>query len=137
MQEIEHEFYGNLETGGPTNNERVTWAANALRGFILDTALDIDGEVQEDLKTVVGDLICGIMHVAAKCGEDPYLVIKGAIFSANNNYEEESNPDYHEGAEPLIGPEAPVTFNEIIFGNKQNTNNESAVDHFSDLIDEA
>lgn len=54
---------------GPTNDDRATWASEAIEVFAkrtgLDTSPDADG-----VSTVMGDLLADMMHLCRQCSID-------------------------------------------------------------------
>jgi hypothetical protein len=98
-------FHPDLDTGGVTNEQRAGWAMNALQTFAKDTGLaDENGELAEDLATVVGDLMADVMHLAGAQHYDPEHFLGIVMVKARSHFEEESDPSFHEGDLPLEAP---------------------------------
>ena len=64
----------------PNNSERARWASEALGRF-----RDITGMRGEDTQTVMSDLLCNLMHLAAEGGAD----FETALRNARANYDAE------------------------------------------------
>ena len=61
----------------PTNDDRADWAEKALKAFQAETGAE-DEEA-------IADLVCDLLHLAARRGED----VQTVIFRAQSNYEAE------------------------------------------------
>lgn len=80
------------------NETRADWAENALDTFTVETyggrhfsALVAEQpDVGDDAYTAVHDLICDLLHVAARYGWEPNELIRLGVA----NFEYESAPDY-------------------------------------------
>lgn len=67
----------------PTNETRAAWAQAALDAFIAVTRTEAADDAEYD--EAIGDLMCDLLHLAAKRGQDPVLLLT----RAQNNYDAE------------------------------------------------
>lgn len=68
--------------GSPTNNDRADWALVACQAFAAETGMDDDNE---ELQTVLSDLMCDLFHLCAREKLDLKQIVSGAA----TNFEEE------------------------------------------------
>lgn len=74
--------------GGPTNNDRASWANTALSAFVNEVATD-----DEDDKDMMCDLLCNIRHLADAQGWDIEKMWAGSASPYSEEIDEQPKAD--------------------------------------------
>jgi hypothetical protein len=72
-----------------TNADRADFALTALEAFAAQTGQLKSGQWDEDMQTVVQDLLCDLMHYCGQNNIDFALTLKGALGCYKEEQEEE------------------------------------------------
>lgn len=71
----EHDADQRAMSGEPSNNDRASWANTAVQAHGLET---MDSPEDEDISTLIGDLLCNLRHLCDAEGLDFGAVDKGS-----------------------------------------------------------
>jgi hypothetical protein len=75
----------------PTNNERADWAHTALAAFADETCQDTSGDLEHEIGSVIGDLMCNLYHLCDQQG-----IPHSHVDHAKDAYEEEVSLEQEE-----------------------------------------
>lgn len=73
----------------PSNETRADWAYTALEAFARETRQDLRGDLRYALDSVVGDLLCDLMHFCHQHQIDFHKCLQTGAFNFEAELEEE------------------------------------------------